>query len=398
MTKILLKKFIKDDGVEDKAGQRQSYGIMAGVTGVVCNISLFIVKLIAGLLTGHISIVADAFNNLSDMGSSVVTLMGFKFIGKPADKEHPFGHGRIEYIAGQIVSFAIIFMGVTLIRESIEKIIAPEETLFTAVAVVILAISIAVKFWMWNFYRTIGKKIGSATLTAAATDSLNDCIATSAVLVTMIIEAVTGAKLDGLAGAGVAVFVIISGILSFKETMDPLLGRMPEETTLKEIEKAVRHDSRILGVHDIVVHDYGPGMMYCTLHAEVPSDMTIIQAHEAAHAAEKRVSNAVGCEITIHIDPVDENDEEANRLKDFVTKIVKTVDGSLHIHDFHVLKRPPKPKVSFDVVANERENTDCDKLRRQIEDAIHDWQPDMEMEITIDRLFVHDQKRINIKK
>ena len=386
MTELLLKKFIKESDSVDKATQRQNYGILAGVTGVVCNIILFIIKLIAGLITGHISIVADAFNNLSDMGSSVVTLIGFKAIGKPADKKHPFGHGRIEYIAGQIVSFAIIFMGVSLIRESIEKIISPEETLFTAVAVVVLAISI------------IGKKIDSATLTAAATDSLNDCIATSAVLVTMIIEAATGAKLDGIAGAGVAVFVIISGILSCKETMDPLLGKMPDESTLKEIEKAVKHDNRILDVHDIVVHDYGPGMMYCTLHAEVPSDMSIIEAHNAAHAAEKRVANAVGCEITIHIDPVDQNDEEANRLKEFIQKIVKTVDESLNIHDFHVLKRPPRPKVSFDVVANDHENTDCDKLRRQIENAIHNWSPELEAEITIDRMFVHDQKRINVKK
>ena len=398
MIELLLKKFIREDNGADKATQRQNYGILAGVTGVVCNISLFIIKLIAGLITGHISIVADAFNNLSDMGSSVVTLIGFKAIGKPADEKHPFGHGRIEYIAGQIVSFAIIFMGVSLIRESIEKIISPEETLFTAVAVVVLAISIAVKFWMWNFYRTIGKKIDSATLTAAATDSLNDCIATSAVLVTMIIEAATGAKLDGIAGAGVAVFVIISGILSCKETMDPLLGKMPDESTLKEIEKAVKHDNRILDVHDIVVHDYGPGMMYCTLHAEVPSDMSIIEAHNAAHAAEKRVANAVGCEITIHIDPVDQNDEEANRLKEFIQKIVKTVDESLNIHDFHVLKRPPRPKVSFDVVANDHENTDCDKLRRQIENAIHNWSPELEAEITIDRMFVHEQKRINVKK
>ena len=390
MTEIKKKKFIKESDSVDKATQRQNYGILAGVTGVVCNIILFIIKLIAGLITGHISIVADAFNNLSDMGSSVVTLIGFKAIGKPADKKHPFGHGRIEYIAGQIVSFAIIFMGVSLIRESIEKIISPEETLFTAVAVVVLAIS--------NFYRTIGKKIDSATLTAAATDSLNDCIATSAVLVTMIIEAATGAKLDGIAGAGVAVFVIISGILSCKETMDPLLGKMPDESTLKEIEKAVKHDNRILDVHDIVVHDYGPGMMYCTLHAEVPSDMSIIEAHNAAHAAEKRVANAVGCEITIHIDPVDQNDEEANRLKEFIQKIVKTVDESLNIHDFHVLKRPPRPKVSFDVVANDHENTDCDKLRRQIENAIHNWSPELEAEITIDRMFVHDQKRINVKK
>lgn len=392
MTEILLKKFIKDEGDTNKDKLRQSYGIMAGITGILCNVVLFIIKLIAGLLTGHISIVADAFNNLSDMGSSVVTLIGFKVIGKPADKDHPFGHGRIEYIAGQIVSFAIIFMGVSLIRESIAKIINPEETLFAAIAIVVLVISIAVKFWMWNFYKSIGKKIGSLTLEAAATDSLNDCIATSAVLITTIIEAASGVKLDGIAGTGVAIFVIISGILSCKETMGPLFGRMPEEETLKEIERAVQHDNRILGVHDIVVHDYGPGRTYCTLHAEVPATMSIIQAHEAAHAAEKRVANAVGCEITIHIDPVDENDAVTNELKDFAIKIVKTIDDTLDVHDFQVLKRPPNPKISFDVVVSDYKNTDCDKLREKIERALQQWSPEISAEITIDRLFVHSQK------
>ena len=398
MTEFLIRKFVKKEEAADIAGLRQSYGIMAGVTGVVCNISLFIIKLIAGLITGHISIVADALNNLSDMGSSVVTLIGFKLAGKPADKDHPFGHGRIEYIAGQIVSFAIIFMGITLIRESVAKIINPEETIFTAVAVVILVISIAVKFWMWHFYRTIGKRIGSVTLSAAATDSLNDCIATSAVLVTMIIEAATGVKLDGFAGTGVAIFVIISGILSCKETMDPLFGKMPEKGTLEEIEKAVRYDNRILGVHDIVVHDYGPGRMYCTLHAEVPSDMSIIQAHEAAHAAENRVANAVGCEITIHIDPVDCNDEVTNELKDFAVKIVKTIDPTLEIHDFHVLKRPPNPKISFDVAVDDDSRKDCDKLAEQIENAIYQWAPEITAEITIDRHFVHSQNFGKYKK
>ena len=391
MTELLIKKFIKDEDETDTSKLRQNYGIMAGVVGMICNISLFIIKLIAGLITGHISIVADAFNNLSDMGSSVVTLIGFKVMGKPADKEHPFGHGRVEYIAGQIVSFAIIFMRISLIWESIEKIIHPEETLFAAIAVVVLVISIAVKLWMWHFYISIGKKIGSLTLTAAATDSLNDCIATSAVLITTIIEAATGVKLDGIAGTGVAIFVIISGILSCKETMGPLFGKMPEEEMLNEIERAVRHDNRILGVHDIVVHDYGPGRMYCTLHAEVPSTMSIIQAHEAAHAAEKRVANAVGCEITIHIDPVNENDEEANELKEFVLKVIHTIDDSLQIHDFQVLKRPPNPKVAFDVVVNDYDGPDSDTLREQIERAIHKWAPELELEVTIDRLFVHSQ-------
>ena len=394
MTNLILKKFIKNDGDIKSESVRKEHGVLAGTVGIICNISLFIIKLIAGLVSGHISIVADAFNNLSDIGSCIVTLIGFKAVGKPADEKHPYGHGRTEYIAGQVVSFAIIFMGISLIRESVMKIIEPEESLFAAVAVVVLIISIAVKLWMWHFYRTIGKKLGSGTILATAKDSFNDVIATSVVLACLFIEAGTGVKLDGWAGVGVAVFVIISGIISFKETMEPLIGKMPSEETLNEIEKAVLYDNRILGVHDIIVHDYGPGQVYCTLHAEVPADMSLVRAHEAAHAAEKRVTNAVGCDVTIHIDPEDLDDLEAMELKKLVSDTVRSVNPSFKTHDFHLLKRAPNPKVSFDVVINEKASGDSDIVRERIEKAIKSQKPDLEMEITIDRMFVHDTKTI----
>lgn len=374
---------------ETEARAREKIGVRSGMVGIICNIVLFVIKLIAGMLGGHLSIMTDAFNNLTDMASSVVTLVGFKLSGKPADEKHPYGHGRLEYIAGQVVSIVIMVVGAMLLKTSIEKIIRPEPVIFTVTAVVILIISIAMKMWMWAYNARAGKRIGSEALMATAKDSRNDCIATSAVLVSMIVEALTGAQIDGWAGAGVAVFIIVSGIFSCRETMAPLIGSMPSKELVDAIRETALSQENVLGVHDIIIHDYGPGMRYVSLHAEVPAQMGIMAAHELMHKTEKRIAEATDCDVTIHMDPVEMGDEETLRLKATVSKIIYTMDKRLRLHDFRILQREPKTIISFDVALPEDGKSIDPDIAGRIREAIRRWEPDIEADITIDRLFVH---------
>ncbi len=386
MTETIREEIINNKNIDSK--ERGRIGVRSGLIGIFCNIVLFVIKMIAGLLGGHISVLVDAFNNLTDMASSVVTLAGFKIAGKPADKEHPYGHGRMEYIAGQIVSFVIMIVGATLLRSSIEKIIKPEPVIFTITAVVILICSIGIKLWMWGYNRRVGKRISSETLIATAQDSFNDCIATTAVLVSMIIEAATGVSIDGWAGAGVAAFIIVSGIISCKETMSPLLGNMPSKEITDEITRLALSEENIIGVHDLMVHDYGPGRRYVSLHAEVPANMGIMAAHDLIHKAENKIRAATDCDVTIHMDPVERDDKETLRLKALVSRILYTMDKKLRLHDFRIIQREPSKIISFDVVIPEGNREDPSSYVDRIKDAIKLWEPDIEAEITADRLFV----------
>lgn len=371
------------------SGERRRMGVRSGLIGIFCNIMLFAIKIIAGIFGGHISVMVDAFNNLTDMASSVVTLAGFKIAGKPADEKHPYGHGRMEYIAGQIVSFVIMIVGATLLRSSIEKIIKPEPVIFTIAALIILICSIGAKLWMWGYNRRVGKRINSETLLATSQDSLNDCIATSAVLVSMIIEAVSGAHIDGWAGAGVAVFIIISGIISTRDTMAPLLGAMPSKELTDDISYIALSENGILGVHDMMVHDYGPGRRYVSLHAEVPASMGIMEAHDLIHKVERQIRRDTDCDVIIHMDPVERGDKETVRLKALVSKILYTMDKELKLHDFRILQRKPSTVVSFDVVIPDTNKEDPARLAQRIRSAIKMWEPGIEAEITADRLFIN---------
>ena len=386
MTETKREENINSNNIDSK--ERGRIGARSGLVGIFCNIVLFVIKMIAGLLGGHISVMVDAFNNLTDMASSVVTLAGFKMAGKPADKEHPYGHGRMEYIAGQIVSFVIMIVGATLLRSSIEKIIKPEPVIFTITAVVILVCSIGIKLWMWGYNRTVGKRIGSETLTATAQDSLNDSIATTAVLVSMIVEAATGVSIDGWVGAGVAVFIIVSGIISCKETMSPLLGNMPSKEITDEITRLALSEENIIGVHDLMVHDYGPGRRYVSLHAEVPANMGIMAAHDLIHKAENKIRAATDCDVTIHMDPVERDDKETLRLKALVSRILYTMDKRLKLHDFRIIQRQPITIISFDVVIPDAVKEEPSSYVDRIKEAIKLWEPGIEAEITADRLFV----------
>ncbi|MDD3238749.1 MAG: cation diffusion facilitator family transporter [Lachnospira sp.] len=350
MIQLLVRTFIKDYDDVKNPQVRQRYGMFSGGVGIFCNVLLFIAKFAAGTLTGAVSITADALNNLSDAGSSVVTILGFKIAGKPADPEHPYGHGRYEYIAGLVVAAAIVMMGLELLKSSFQKIIHPEVLEFSIISVIILIVSIVVKMWMALFYKKLGKRISSSAMEATSTDSLSDCVSTTVVLVSLIISMATGLNVDGYAGAVVAVFVLIAGIGAAKDMLQPLLGQPPEKEFVEEIERLVLEDQHIIGIHDMIVHDYGPGRVFASLHAEVPHTMDVMEAHDCVDLAEQRVMKALGCGISIHMDPVMNDDANVSALKNMTQQVLREIDPSIRMHDFRTTQGPLITNLIFDVV------------------------------------------------
>lgn len=348
MTDFLVRHFVKHD-LKSPKGRRQ-VGQLGGITGIFLNLILFAAKFAAGSLTGSIAVTADAFNNLSDAGSSVVTLVGFKMAGAPADPEHPFGHGRIEYIAGLIVSLIIIMMGFELLKGSAEKIFQPEIVSFSWLSIGILLLSIAVKGWMCLFNRKLGKLIDSAAMQATAMDSLSDVAATSAVLIGTVIAAATGVVLDGYLGVVVALFIMYTGFSTANDTLKPLLGKAPDQEFVDNIQKTVLAHDQIVGIHDLIVHDYGPGRCMVSLHAEVPSDSDILEMHDLIDMAEHELHEKFHCDAVIHMDPIVTNDAVTNRMHDAVVAIVKGIDPALSIHDFRMVQGPTHTNLIFDVV------------------------------------------------
>ncbi|MBQ8494845.1 MAG: cation transporter [Clostridia bacterium] len=349
MIRLLAKLFIKSDLPADR--QRGTYGALCGIVGIVLNVLLFAGKLFAGWLSRSIAVTADAFNNLSDAASSAVTLVGFKLAGKKPDAGHPYGHGRIEYVAGLAVSGVILLMAFELIRDSVTKIITPQQTEFSVVTAVILLVSIAVKCYMAFYNFRIGGRIQSAALRATAKDSLSDCVATLVVLVGMIVSHTTSLSIDGYCGVVVGLFIGWAGISAAKETLDPLLGQPPKREYVEKIEKTVlEFDPCIVGVHDLLVHDYGPGRQIISLHAEVPADGDILALHDMIDNLEKTLAAAFGCQATVHMDPVVINDPFVDTLKRQVTAVVHALDSSFTLHDFRVVVGPTHTNVIFDLV------------------------------------------------
>lgn len=368
MVEYLVKLFIKDyENIQD-VHVRQNYGVLSGVLGIICNLLLFAIKSIAGLLSGAISIMADAFNNLSDAGSSVVTLIGFKLAGKPADKEHPFGHGRVEYLAGLFISAAIMLVGWQLGMTSFQKILHPEPLSYSLISVGILIVSIVMKLWMASYNRYLGNKIQSTTMKATAADSLSDCVATSAVLVSIGISYFFHWNVDGITGLIVSVFIFIAGINSMKDTIQPLLGQEPDPVFVKNIEDMVEQYEDIIGVHDMIVHDYGPGRVMVSLHAEIPYDMDIMKAHDMIDELEMQIKKELCCDITIHMDPIINDDVTINEMKERVLKIVKDIESTLDIHDFRMTIGPMRTNLIFDVVVP----YDCKRTEEEIRTAIRE--------------------------
>ena len=350
MLTLLSKIFIKDSSDVSSPRVRSAYGTLCGIMGIILNILLFGIKMLAGAISGSISIMADAFNNLTDAGSSVITLIGFRMSGQKPDRDHPFGHGRIEYISGLIVSMLILLVGFELGKGSVEKIITPEPVEFSIVAIIILVCSIAVKGYMALYNFTIGKKISSAAMRATAQDSLNDTIATTAVLLCLIFAKLTSINIDAYCGLAVSGFILFSGLRAVKETMDPLLGTPPSEEFIKDIEKIVHSYEGVSGIHDLIVHDYGPARTMISLHAEVPCDADMLATHDMIDNIEKELREHLNCDAVIHMDPIATNDELTTSVREKVAALVTCIDSALTIHDFRMVTGPTHTNVLFDLV------------------------------------------------
>lgn len=384
MTGLLIKLFIGKGNPTDLE-VRKKYGFLSGITGIVLNILLFTGKLLAGIFSGAISIIADSLNNLSDAGSSIVNMVGFKIALAPPDKEHPFGHGRAEYVSGLAISFIIMLMGVELARSSFEKIFNPEALNVNTFTFVTLILAVAVKLWMFVFNRKLGKKINSVSLNAVATDSISDAVATTAVIIGMIVTFVFKINIDGFMGLLVSCFIIYSGIKTAKESLSPLLGQMPEKTLVEDIKAMVCGYEGIIGIHDLIVHNYGVGKSYVSFHAEVSSSMELTEAHRLIDIIEKDFKEKFNCTVTIHIDPVDLNDSESALLCKKVNEIVRNIDQSLSIHDFRVLKDKGEKSVVFDLALPYKFKYSDIDIRNMVSSAISEIDENANIIINVER-------------
>ena len=350
MVTLLSRLFIKNNEEYTNPEVRKAYGFLTGIVGISLNILLFLGKYFVGLMSGAVSITADAFNNLSDACSSVITLLGFHLAGKKPDPEHPFGHGRIEYVSGLAVSVLIIVMGVELFQSSLDKIFHPVPMEVDSLTIVVLLASILVKVYMSIYNGSLGKKINSAAMKATSTDSLSDCIATTVVLLSMLLYQIAHINLDGFSGIVVAVFILLAGISSAKETLSPLLGEAPDMDFVKDIEHTVRAHSMVVGVHDMVVHNYGPGRVMVSLHAEVPGNLNIYKIHDEIDVIERELKEKYFCEAVIHMDPIAVDDKKVMSLRKEVEQLVKEMDEEITIHDFRMVEGPTHTNLIFDVV------------------------------------------------
>lgn len=378
MIRLLINIFIGRSADVTKPAVRKKYGFLSGITSIILNLLLFTAKLSAGILSGAVSVVADAVNNLSDAGSSLVNIAGFKIASAPPDKEHPFGHGRAEYISGLIISFLIGIMGVELAKSSIEKIISPQMPDFGIFTFVMLGVSVPVKLWMFFFNRALAKDINSVSMKAAASDSLSDTAATLAVIAGALLTRFAGINADGFIGLPVSAFILFSGIKAAKESLSSLMGQMPDKELARSIRSVVCANENILGIHDLIIHNYGVGISFISLHAEISSRMTFTDAHNLIDETETELRKKFGCQVTIHPDPIDTDDEETNSIREKITLTAKEIDETLSIHDLRCVKAPSGKTVIFDLVIPykfrlteaETKRVFCEKASLLIPDAV----------------------------
>ena len=377
MINFLIRLFVGKNKDASDTKVRGKYASLAGFTGIVVNILLFIGKLLVGLLAGSVAIIADAFNNISDAGSSVVTLIGFRLASKPVDKEHPLGHGRLEYVTGFIVDVIIILVGFELLKSSFDKILNPYLPTVNSLTLFVLGGAILVKLWLFFFYNKIGRIIRSTALKASSFDSISDCAATSLVLVSAIVARFWGVAIDGYAGILVAAFIMFTGFKAAKETIDLLLGSPPDKEFVESIYQFAKGYTHVVGVHDVMVHDYGPGRQIVSFHAEVPSDCDINIAHEEVDKMERDMHEKFGCIVTVHLDPIVINDPLVNEHREMVKNAVKEVDSCLSIHDFRMTIGEKSVNLIFDLLlpsdchlsAEEAENLVVDKIHEKKENC-----------------------------
>ena len=384
MTEFLVNKFIKDSANIESTEVRTRYGMLASVVGIFCNVLLFSVKLAIGLILSSLAVTADAFNNLSDAASSIISFVGVKMAGKPADAEHPFGHGRIEYIAALIVSFLVIEVGFTFFKSSISKIMHPEEITFDPVPFIILILSILVKLWMAFFNNKLGKRIDSKVMLATAADSLGDVIT----VISIVICHFTSINVDAIAGLIVSGIVIWSGVSIAKDTLEPLIGQRVPSELYQKITDMVESYEGIVGAHDLIVHNYGPNRSMATIHAEVPNDVSIEASHEIIDRIERDAKKELNILLVIHMDPVEMRDEEVLELRDKTSHIVHALDPELHFHDFRVLKENEQKNLIFDlVVPDSYTEKDANRVMHQLIALLHEMEKNVDCIITLDRSF-----------
>ena len=370
MIEFLIRRFVPDWQQVQRTDVRERYGTLAAAVGILSNIFLCIIKGLIGLFSGSIAVTADAVNNLSDAGSSVITLLAFKIAGKPADEEHPYGHARMEYISGMAVSFIIILLGLELIGSSFEKILHPEEVGVSALTYLVLIVSIAVKLWQGMFNRNLGKRISSEALQATAADSLNDVFSTGAVLLSTLVYQFTAIPIDGWVGMLVAIFITVSGVKLIMETGSPLLGQAPDPQMVQELEEKITAYDGVIGIHDLQVHNYGPGRVFATVHAEVPANRDILVSHDIIDNIEREVGHEMNLNLVIHMDPVVTDDERLNQLHAQVQQIVVGIDSNLSMHDFRAVFGPTHTNLVFDVVVPPGFSLSDSELSRRIEQQV----------------------------
>ena len=385
MITILRKLFIKGD---NEAQVRRKTGVLCSAVGIFLNILLFGIKYFAGLISNSIAITADAFNNLSDAGSSLISLIGFKFAGMKPNTKHPFGHGRIEYLSGLGISIAIIVVAVELFTTSVEKIINPEDVESSTLAMIILGISIAVKVYMFCYNRSIGKKINSAGMKATAMDSLTDSVATLVVLISMIVSRFTGLNIDGYCGILVSLFILYAGITSAKETLAPLLGTKPDEELVEKVHSIVLSYDKVYGIHDMVVHDYGPGRQLISLHAEVDGTEDIYEIHDVIDTIERDLFEQLSVETTIHMDPIDIHNEETKETKRKVAQLVTEIHKDANIHDFRRVPGTTHTNLIFDIVVPFECKLSDEEIKEKVQNLVSENFPDHFVVLTIDRSYV----------
>ncbi len=388
MSKLLIRIFIKNKKLSS-AQERERYGVLSGAVGIVCNLLLCIFKFAVGSFTNSVSITADAVNNLSDASSNIVTIAGAKLSGKPVDDEHPFGHGRIEYICGLIISFLIFLMSFELLKSSVEKLIHPEAVNFSAASVIILIVAILVKLWMAFFNNIIYKETENVNAKAVKQDCLNDCIATAATIAALLISRFTDfVYADGIMGIIVAVLIFISGVEIVKDISSRLLGRAPSPQLVKRIEDIMLSQSCIYGVHDLIVHDYGPGRIIASAHAEVPCDADILEVHDIIDITEKLISKELNIMMCIHMDPVAVNDEKINRYKEFMAEIIKEYDEKFTFHDFRVVDGRIKTNFIFDLVIPHQYPQSKREIISGLQKAVSEKDKNIFLVITVEHSFV----------
>lgn len=384
MTSLLLRLFVKDYENTESVAVHSAIGRLAGFTGIICNLLLFLGKLTVGWLANSVSIIADAINNLSDASSSVVTLLGFKMAQQPADAEHPYGHARYEYLSGLVVAALILIIGFDLAKSSFQKILHPEAVEFSAATFIVLVLSIAVKLWMAGFFRSLGNRIHSTTLQATSVDSRNDVVASTAVLLGCAAGYFFHVNIDGIIGLAVAVFILYSGVDIARETISPLLGKQADPELIDRITQLVLSHEKILGIHDLLVHDYGPGQCFATVHAELSAEEDPLECHDIIDDIERDALEQMNVHLVIHYDPVVLNDEEWNTMREIMDEIIVEVDPKLSMHDFRVVRSSKKTKLMFDLAVPYSMRSRHREIKAQIDALLAERGKDYKTVISFD--------------